>query len=569
MTNNNVNIKKAKKYNFLLITIICLIAFTLGISLAFFTDRASIKQTITFGTISVNATTDSFVSTEVQRDGGIVMPGDTLYVSYNIENTGESAYFLTRVTISNSKTNSFDEIAGIYINNSNTGKLEGEEDKRVGKIQKNSDAISMKHKVVIPGTLNNLLQNESSTISIKVYAIQQANHTELEAFEELMIMIKTDGREIKYKIVNNVAYSYAIDDNGNEFATKEVSNAEIVTPQNVQSVLDGDINGKTIVFSEGTYDKVLIRPSKSTATVYKTIADQPTVFGEQVDISNGTSALTDQTYHYLRKIADVTFAGTENVKFTNEFRFYAGSITHVDTAVEHYDAVREMELVGTSYQYRPHFDVKNVTFTGLNFEGNLGKIYLYVVPYGESNTKFENITIKNCSFLNNTTDETKIASIHLAAGQLTTNPFKNINIIGNEISGGQIGIRVDAPNGITIKDNIISNTFDPAIALYGDGNISSIVGEVTISNNTITNCGEEGDHFAIRVHTTENAEVLISDNTIAGGGRLDTTTNIKNVIAVQKFNGTNYTITNNTQNGVALENVTNGTAEEKLIGLPA
>jgi len=566
------NIKKiSKRKNVLLVALVFLFSLILGSTAAWFTSMSELKETIKFGTISVNATTDSFISSAVQRDGGIVMPGDEFNIQYNLKNEGEDAYFLVKVSISNSQTNAFDTVAGFYVDNSQTGKLQGENDKRVGKLSKNSAALQMAHEVSIPLSLDNTYQDVSATVSVVVYAIQQANLTETEAYNELMNLVNYNEAQNKnYKIINNVAYSYWLDGEGNEVGLMEVKNSVVVNPQNVQNVLDGDINGKTIVFSEGTYDKVLIRPSKSTATVYKTIADQPTVFGEQVDISSGTSGLTEQTYHYLRKLENVTFVGTEDAVFTHEFRIYAGPITHVDTAVEHYDAVRGMDLVGTTYQYRPHFDVKNVTFTGLNFDGNLGKIYFYVVPYGESNTKFENITIKNCSFLNNTTDETKTASIHLDAGTLSKNVFKNIEIKDNIIDGGRIGIRVSIPDGISITNNTITNTYSTAIAIYGDGNASNvaITGAVNIIGNTITHCSRPDDHYGIRVYKTIDATVIISDNTLTDCGYLKTDTNTLIGIAVQKFNGKTYTITNNTLDGVTLENVYSGVDEAKLLGIP-
>ena len=89
----------------------------------------------------------------------------------------------------------------------------------------------------------------------------------------------------------------------------------IATPDNAQDVLDGDIDGKVVIFDEGYYNNELIlRASKYSNTQIK-------IGGVWTDATQDViNSLANTHYYYSRNIEDVTFTAVEGAYFTNKFR---------------------------------------------------------------------------------------------------------------------------------------------------------------------------------------------------------------------------------------------------------
>ena len=191
MNNNESVIKRTRRYKVLVIAIVCIVSLVLGSTLAWFTSRSQLKDSINFGTISVNATSNKFISISVDRTSGLVMPGDDVTIKYNIENLGEDAYYLTKVSILNATSSAFDEIAGLY-----AGSTKIAQDAKEVAALAAGETLPMTHAVEIPRTLGNSYQGTSATISVVVYAIQQANLEETEAYDEIIKMIDNDAEGV-------------------------------------------------------------------------------------------------------------------------------------------------------------------------------------------------------------------------------------------------------------------------------------------------------------------------------------------------------------------------------------
>ena len=82
------------------------------------------------------------------------------------------------------------------------------------------------------------------------------------------------------------------------------SDAVNVTPETAQSVLDGDINNKVIVFGSGNYGNLELRPSKATSKVY-TVSEHWYWYNLGEEVSVETDLESSAVYNYVRNIENI------------------------------------------------------------------------------------------------------------------------------------------------------------------------------------------------------------------------------------------------------------------------
>ncbi len=359
-----------------------------------------------------------------------------------------------------------------------------------------------------------------------------------------------------------------------------VENAIIATPNTAQSVLDGEINGKVVVFDAGEYGALEIRPSVATSAwtagvtnpttkVYTCDSTDYRLKGEEVDSS--TTLSTTGTYHYERTIQNVTLAGAEGAEFKGILAFEsqkmisnAVAIGMSDSLSTRYDPFRGHALPTSSAgsnTYISHVNISNMKITRMNFDGEYARIY---ANYSNYDSKVEGLSVTECSF---TTEERfkNVATIQLHSNTVANGPshkYRNLVFENNIISGGFQGIYVQCVNGINILGNQISNTVHNAIALQASDSLINeyVTGNINIKNNTFKDITDR----AIRLNTVQNAALVVKNNAFTNSGDEDgeLLRSWKDADSLKSDTKKPNTTTNatfefkgNTYNGVAIEDI--------------
>lgn len=186
--------KRNKTNNFkILIAVFALIivASIIGVTFAWFTDKKSYNGDLTFGTIELEITGKNVknetktLEFDVSRtngtytQGGKVMPGDVVEMKFNVglSKTSEPAYYLVFLS---DASGSFED-ACYYSDGTTMHALDGTT-KNVGAVSSSSS-----HSFTIPATISEDFTGKGSVANIKlnIYAIQQANLSEEEAYDKL------------------------------------------------------------------------------------------------------------------------------------------------------------------------------------------------------------------------------------------------------------------------------------------------------------------------------------------------------------------------------------------------
>ena len=289
-----------------------------------------------------------------------------------------------------------------------------------------------------------------------------------------------------------------------------------VTPENAQYTLDGaygSINGKTIHFTGGPYEEVLVlaRSTKFSGsnTLYYNMTwasetgwvtdSVPTKYDEFISKPSGTTT-------YSRTVSGVTFTADENVVLPG----FASSSGHVyDNG---YDYVLDKVAVGEQGTYYCGSSLENITFQGLTIQNSIA-LNNYV---GKTEATNSGITIEGCTFLGD-------------VSQMSTNGYTAINFKAdseyyNDITVSDCtftnyfqGIYIQGVDGLSVENCSISNTGHNAIAVQSSVS-NPVQGTVTISGTTIQDTGDRAIRFG---DIGEDVSAVIENNTFIDATDLD------------------------------------------------
>ena len=322
-----------------------------------------------------------------------------------------------------------------------------------------------------------------------------------------------------------------------------------VTTENAQAVLDGEygsIDGKTIHFTKGAYEKLYLARVIADDTClgsgvdyYKGVAHvevkgsgstcNPIVTWTVGDKVSAFTDLTTRAQFFVRTVKNVTFTAEAGATFAG---FEAAARWASDTemaAMSAYFSSKNVQFeelriekgedgndltspyVRTNYSGSwLDFSLQNITFDGLTINGSLS------VSKADVLTDYANdgIIVKNCSF--NPSGEGK-NGIELKS--LTT-PYRNVQVTGCTFTGAtNDGLYIQRLQGATIKNNSFKNISKRAIQLNADNGMG---GNVIIQENYIDNCGDRAIRFGT-VNSDANVKVnnnVIVNSTGRDGGQL-------------------------------------------------
>ena len=312
-----------------------------------------------------------------------------------------------------------------------------------------------------------------------------------------------------------------------------------VTAANAQDVLDGkygSIDGKTIHFAQGAYEKLYLARVIADDTClgsgvdyYKGVAHvevkgsgstcNPIVTWTVGDKVSAFAGLTTRAQFFVRTIKNVTFTAEAGATFAGFETAARWANDTEKTAMSEYFSRKNVQfeelriekgedgnnltspIVRTNYSGSWFdFSLQNITFDGLTINGTLSVNKAKDVLTDYAN---DGIVVKNCSF--NPSGEGK-NGIELKS--LTT-PYQNVQVTGCTFTGAtNDGLYIQRLQGATIKNNSFKNIGERAIQLNADNGMG---GNVIIQENYIDNCGDR----AIRFGTVNgDANVKVNNNVI-------------------------------------------------------
>ena len=279
-----------------------------------------------------------------------------------------------------------------------------------------------------------------------------------------------------------------------------------VTPANAQYTLDGaygSIDGKTINFSSGPYNEVLVlgratKFSDSGTEYYKSNGTEEVDYS---DINNTT------TYHYKRSISNVKLTAEPGVELPG-FELVS---THY--ANDQFDYVRciypkSNPSAGLNSTYYQTVTIDGIIFEGLTITGMVSfKDYM-------PNSSTKNISFTNCTFQGSITEMqgSTNGAIHMTAD---TKMYENVVVENCTITNYGQGVYIQGPKNVKIKNCVIDNlnyagvnltACDPAGSNLGN----SVDGQVVIQENIIKNANGGGVFF----YRANEVEASINNNVI-------------------------------------------------------
>ena len=302
----------------------------------------------------------------------------------------------------------------------------------------------------------------------------------------------------------------------------------------------GSIDGKTIHFAQGAYEKLYLARAIADDTClgsgvdyYKGVAHvevkgsgstcNPIVTWTVGDKVSAFDGLTTRAQFFVRTVKNVTFTAEAGATFAGFEAAARWANDTEKTAMSAYFSSKNVQFeelriekgedgndltspfVRTNYSGSwLDFSLQNITFDGLTINGSLSVSKAKDVLTDYAN---DDIIVKNCSF--NPSGEGK-NGIELKS--LTT-PYQNVQVTGCTFTGAtNDGLYIQRLQGATIKNNSFKNISKRAIQLNADNGMG---GNVIIQENYIDNCGDRAIRFGT---VNSDANVKVNNNVIVNSG---------------------------------------------------
>lgn len=294
-----------------------------------------------------------------------------------------------------------------------------------------------------------------------------------------------------------------------------------VTTANAQYALDGaygSVTGKTIVFTAGTYDRLIFgRPTKyaGSDTEYRhgSFANDAMTYTDYIAYKS-QAGWTEYAY-YARTISNVTFRAESGAILTG-MTFETGAHISGTAAAPIYDYVRDtgVKCYDTNNGYFLKDTIKNITFEGITFVGAKA----LDISTSQAATIVDGIHIIGCTFTGTGTTSGVGPAIRFYTENQTTGELgnvKNLTVTGTTIDNYYQGIYSSGASGIAVTENTIKNTGHNAVAVQTKSGAYVNIGVVSISNNNFTNVNDRVVRFG---SLGTGTSVTIDQNTAVQSG---------------------------------------------------
>ena len=286
-----------------------------------------------------------------------------------------------------------------------------------------------------------------------------------------------------------------------------VNNVWTVNPSNAQYTLDGaygSINGKTIVFSAGTYKQMeLGRATKYAGSntdyyIGGISEDNKKSFDEFCAIKN--SGAWSASAYYVRNIEDVTLRAESGVIIPN----IVASSGHVYGNV--YDYVLDKAYTEGSAYYLSQ-KLKTVTIEGFNFT----KMVEFATS--SADTVIDGVTFIKCTFTTGGTDSSNKQGLRYYNENNNGN-VKNLTVDNCTFNNCYQGVYTQKINGVTVTNSTFEITGHNAIAVQSSSDAVNHKA-VVITGNTFTKIGDRIIRFG---NVGADTQITIKGNTATNSG---------------------------------------------------
>lgn len=360
---------------------------------------------------------------------------------------------------------------------------------------------------------------------------------------------------VEYVVENNLAYEVKKCDCG-ESEKKELQSGTylIATPSTIQTILDSNFNNKTIVFSDGDYSDVYLRPTAE--TVSKIYGFNSSSHMEPTDEEFSLQDLqTNGKYYYIRNFENITFVGTKNAKLTGKIVIYSREFTDLNS----YDPVRNVYVTSENkYNYfTTQNNINGLTIKNMNFSSSNAGVDFWC-NVGATVTK--NLTIENNVFAGSAEDSYDDNMVAVAIRKwYNGHNIENVVVSNNTIDKYFQGIVVMCGKNVTIESNKITNTSHNAIAVSSSNELDltgKFTGKIVVKNNNIENATDR----AIKFNVGSNAEINIENNVLKNACDAD-----GEFLQIKKLDNSSLKMLNNTYNGEKFEEKNETYSDENVL----
>ena len=309
--------------------------------------------------------------------------------------------------------------------------------------------------------------------------------------------------------------------NGEILPAAPAVNGNVITvnKENAQYTLDGaygSIDGKTINFSAGTYDRLYFGRSTKFAgsnTLYRhgSFDNETISYADFIEYKN-RPGWTEGCF-YERPIENVTFTAEEGAVLTGMTYIAGDHIYGTDV----YDHVRDASFDGSVYYQK--LIAKNIVYDGIDFQYDLADTKAALdIETSSNRTDIDGVVVKNCTFTGNGTISNKTSAIRFYWEQpkeTTESSVRNLTVESTNIDNFYQGIYTQNAYGVNVSGCTITNTVHNAIAIQSGGNWAVNHGKVVIKNNTFENISDRIMRFNL---VAPGTSITITGNNATNSG---------------------------------------------------
>lgn len=300
-----------------------------------------------------------------------------------------------------------------------------------------------------------------------------------------------------------------------------VMNGDVMTVnvENAQYTLDGaygSIDGKTINFSAGSYDRLYFgRPTKyaGSNTLYRhgNYQNETMSYEDFIEYKN-RPGWTEGCY-YERKI--------ENLTFTAEGGAHLAGMTYVGGAHSYgtnvYDYVRDASFNGSAYYHT--LVARNLVYDGIDFQfDNADSDPALQIASSQIRTDIDGVVVKNCRFTGIGTIGSRPAIRYYweLPQEKDDRAVKNLTVEDCVFDNFFQAVYTQNACGVKVSGCTVKNTKHNAVAVQG-GKSEWLFnhGDVVITDNVFENIGDRIIRFG---YVGNGTSITISGNTAENSG---------------------------------------------------